>query len=194
MRRDWWVSVLQWSLWGVVMVIVMGWVARSRLRARPEGDQRTLRHPISTLLIGLMGSAFFFGIAIISNTVGKNATATIWTTLGFVLFGLASLPMVADYFFARHTVSEAGLEYGRMWGQRGSLRWADVVRVSYASGMKWFVLQTRDGKTVRISVMLMGLPAFAGLLLQHVLPQAIDEEAFPIIRETQGGRPPSVWS
>jgi len=127
MRRDWWVSVLQWSLWGVVMVIVMGWVARSRLRARPEGDQRTLRHPISTLLIGLMGSAFFFGIAIISNTVGKNATATIWTTLGFVLFGLASLPMVADYFFARHTVSEAASNTGACGASEaacGGLMWS----------------------------------------------------------------------
>ena len=73
------------------MAVVMGWVARSRFAKRPDSDVQSLRHPRSTLAIGVVGALFFFGIAVVSNTVGKNDTATIWTTLGFIFFGLASL-------------------------------------------------------------------------------------------------------
>jgi hypothetical protein len=41
---------------------------------------------VSTLLIGIVGLAFFGDIAVISNTAGKNNTTTIWTTLGFLAF------------------------------------------------------------------------------------------------------------
>lgn len=80
------------------MSAVMGWVAKSRLRERPESERLTLRHPISTLVIGVVGAAFFFGIAIISNTIGKNATTTIWTTILFLAFGFASVLSFPRFF------------------------------------------------------------------------------------------------
>jgi hypothetical protein len=193
MSQEWWTPIVQWSLWGIVMAIVMGWVARSRLRGRPLAERRTLRHPLSTLLIGIVVGVFFFGIAIISNTVGKNATTTLWTTSLFLAFGLASLPLIADYFFARHRVSEAGIEYGRMLGQRGSLLWTDVQRIRFAYVMKWFVLERRSGTPVRISAMHMGLPEFARLALLRAPAQSIDQETRIILEETRDGRPPSVW-
>ena len=193
MHHEWWIPIVQWSVWGVIMAVVMGWVARSRFAKRPDSDVQSLRHPRSTLAIGVVGALFFFGIAVVSNTVGKNDTATIWTTLGFIFFGSASLPMIADYFFARHKVSDAGIEYGRMFGQRGTLLWSDVQRVRFASVMKWFVLEPRAGAPVRISAMLMGLPEFARLLLLHVPAQLIDDEARALLEATREGRPPSVW-
>jgi len=193
MDREWWVPIVQWTLWGLVMVVVMGWVARSRLRERPESERHTLRHPVSTLVIGVVVAAFFFGIAVISNTIGKNPTATVWTTLLFVAFGLASAPMIADYFFARHRVSERGIEYGRMFGQRGSLRWSEVRRVRFAPVMKWFVLETASGAKVRVSAMLIGLPEFAHFVLLHVPMEAIELETQVVLSETEQGRPPSVW-
>src|SRR5262245_57481399 len=42
---------------------------------------------------------------------------TVWTTLGFLAFALASVPMIADYYFARHHVSDLG-GLCRMFGQR----------------------------------------------------------------------------
>jgi hypothetical protein len=184
---------VKWTLWGIAMTLVMGWVARSRFRKRPESDARTLTHPISTLVIGIVGVAFFGGIAVISNTVGKNNTTTIWTTLGFLAFALASVPMIADYYFARHRVSELGMDYRRMFGQRGTFNWSDTKRVRYASVMKWFAIDLRDGSSVRVSAMLMGLPEFARLLLAHVPRSAIDDEAYVLLRETEQGSPPSVW-
>jgi hypothetical protein len=184
---------VQWTLWGIAMALVMGWVARSRFRKRPESDARMLAHPLSTLLIGVVGLAFFGGIAVISNTVGKNKTTTIWTTLAFLAFALASVAIIADYYFARHRVSELGMGYGRMFGRRGTFNWSDTKRVRYASAMKWFAIDLRDGSTVRISVMLMGLPEFARLLLAQVPRSVIDDEAYVILRETEQGSPPSVW-
>jgi hypothetical protein len=136
---------------------------------------------------------FFFGIAIVANTIGKNSSSTIWTTLIFVTFGLMSVPMIADYFFARHRVSELGIEYGRMFGKRGTLAWSDVRRVRFAATMKWFVLEQQAGSPVRVSAMLMGLPEFAQLLLRHVPTERIDAETHALLKATSDGNPPDVW-
>src|SRR5438046_4320575 len=48
-------SWLQWTLWAVIMSLVMGCVARSRMRPRPACCDQQLRHPVSTLIIGLAG-------------------------------------------------------------------------------------------------------------------------------------------
>ena len=193
MQQEWWVSIVQWSLWGLVMAAVMGWVGRSRLRKRPPEESQTLQHPLSTLAIGAVCGLFFFGIAIVSNTIGKNPTSTIGTTLVFVFFGAMSLPMVCDYFFARHEVSEAGINYGRMLGQRGVLPWSDVQHVRYAPVMKWFVLKQANGRPVRVSAMLMGLPEFASQLLAHVPQERIELQTRGVLEQTREGKPPNVW-
>lgn len=175
------------------MTVVMGWLAKSRLRQRPESERNTLRHPRSTLIIAIVVAVFFFGIAIIANTIGKNPTSTVWTTLLFIAFGFTSVPIIADYFFARHRVSESGIEYGRMLGQRGKLRWSDVQRVHFAPSMKWFVLEGSSGVKIRISAMLLGLPEFARFVLLHVPIEAIEPDTLAILRATEQGQPPNIW-
>jgi hypothetical protein len=192
MNEPGWVSAVQWTIWGVVMALVMGWLARSRLKARPQSDARRLVHPATTLIIGLVVFLFFAGIAVISN-VFANKTTTWWTTSTFVGFALLALPILADYFLARHEVSEQGLSYGRLTGPRGYLRWSDLRRVRYAPVMKWFVLETRSGDVARISAMLMGLPEFARLLLAHAPAGTIEAETRPVLEATAAGNPPSVW-
>ncbi|WP_161630603.1 PH domain-containing protein [Pseudoduganella violaceinigra] len=193
MKQDMWIQLVKWVLWGLTMAVMIGWVAKSRLRKRPESERNLLRHPVSTLVIGIVGVAFFFGIVIGSNTVWKNQTSTIWTTVMFIAFGLLPAPLIADYLFARHRVSDTGIEYGRMLGQRGSLNWLDVRKLRYAPVLKWFELDGPSGEKVRVSAMLLGLPEFAHFVLLHVPGQAIDEKTLAILRETEQGRPPSVW-
>jgi hypothetical protein len=193
MHRPWWGPVVQWTVWGILMALVMGWVARSRVKARPHSDPRRLVHPPSTLIIGIVVFLFFAGIAIISN-VFPNKTVTWWTTTIFVGFALLSLPIVADYFLARHDVSEEGLSYGRLTGHRGYLKWSDLHRVKYAPVMKWFRLETQSGDVARISAMLRGLPEFARLLLARTPPHAIDAETLSILQATADGNPPPVWN
>jgi hypothetical protein len=92
-RSDSW---LQWTLWAIIMSLIMGWVARSSRQPRAAGYARRLQHPPSTLIIGLVCFLFFTGIAIVSN-VFANATTTWLTTTVFVGFALLALPIVGDY-------------------------------------------------------------------------------------------------
>jgi hypothetical protein len=72
MGQPWWVPAVQWTIWGIVMTVVMGWVAKSRLKTRSPSDLQQLIHPPSTLIIGVVVFLFFAGIAIVSNVFPKN--------------------------------------------------------------------------------------------------------------------------
>jgi len=174
------------------MTLVMGWLARNRFKARPQSDAWRLVHSTSTLALGIVCFAFFAGIAVVSN-VYPNRTTTWWTTTLFVGFALMAVPMIADYFLARHDVSESGISYGRLTGRRGNLKWSELRSVRYAPVMKWFRLESRSGQVARISAMLMGLPEFARLVLQHAPAEAIESSTKPILEATASGYPPPIW-
>lgn len=193
MTREWWTILMQWTIWVIVMTLAMRWLAKSRTSKRPDSAIGTLVHPKSTLITGIIVASFFFGIAIISNTVGKNSTTTIWTTLCFIGFGLMGIPIITDYFFGRHQVTAEGIEYGRMFGQRGTIRWPDVSMVSYSAFMRCFVLKSQSGRKIRISAMLMGLPEFARLVLLNVSHGLIDDHAHLVLRKTEQGQLPNLW-
>ena len=122
MDQLWRGPAVQWTVWGILMALVMGWVARSRFKTRPRSDSQRLVHPPSTLIIGVVVFLFFAGIAIISN-VFPNKTVTWWRTGVFVGFALLSLGMVAAYCLGHHQVSGEGLSYGRLTGRRVYLEW-----------------------------------------------------------------------
>lgn len=173
MNRPWWAYVLQWTVWGIVMSLVMGWLARNRLKSRPQADAKKLVHPASTLGIGIAGFVFFAGIAVLSN-VYRNSTTTWWTTAGFLGFALMAVITIAEYFLARHEVSESGINYGTLLGRRGEMRWSELEQVRYSPLLNWFRLKSRTGQVAHISEMLIGLPEFARLVLQHVPPNSIE--------------------
>jgi hypothetical protein len=81
---------------------------------------------------------------------------------------------------------------GQMWAI-GALRAPESMldgptlrTVRYTPLMKWFRLETR------VSVMLMGLPEFAGLLLQNAPQGAIAAGTLDVLRATAAGNPPSI--
>ncbi|HXH81439.1 MAG TPA: PH domain-containing protein [Candidatus Tectomicrobia bacterium] len=192
-ERPWWGIALQAVLWMAAMSLVMGWLGRSRFRARRMAAPGTLEHPPSTLIVGVLCFGLFAGMAIVSNVV-PNPTATWWTTAIFVGFALLSAPLILDYFVASHEASAAGLSYRKLLGARKSLRWSELRQVRYAPTMKWFRLETRSGDVARISAMLMGLPEFARLVLEHAPPEVIDPDTLEVLRATADGHPPSLWS
>lgn len=185
-------TVIQWTIWGIVMVIVIGWLARSRLRQRPRSESRKLVHPQSTLITGVVLFPLFVGFMIFSFVVTEGTTRVLLTLL-WVVFAALPLPLIADYIFARHEVSEEGMDFGRITGRRGTLEWADVVRVEYAPRMGWFRIETGSGEVARVTIMLMGLPEFARLVLARVPEQAIEANALPVLRATAAGKPPNIW-
>jgi hypothetical protein len=190
--RAWWITALQWTAWGVVMSVVMGWLARSRARARPASQAHRLAHPPSTLIVGFACFAFFAGLAVVSNVI-PNTTTAWWTTCLFVGFAFLAAPMVFGFFLEEHEISEAGIAHRNFAGVRKYLRWSELHAVHYAPAMKWFRLQTQSGRVARVSIMLMGLPEFARLLLRGAPPGAIDAGTLDVLRETAAGNPPSIW-
>src|SRR5262249_4773743 len=83
------------------MSLVMSWLARSHRRPRPTSQGRQLLHPPSTLILGLACLFVFAGLAVVSNVLA-NKTTTWWTTAAFIGFALMAVPLIADYFLARH--------------------------------------------------------------------------------------------
>ena len=191
--RPWWATVLQWTLWALVMSAVMGWLGRARMKERPAAEARQLRHPTSTLITGVVGVGFFTAMAVLS-VVASDGPGTGWFALIFVGFALLSAPMLLDYFIGRHEVSDEGLAYRKLSGARRFMRWSEVRTVRYATMMKWFRLEAQGGDVARLSVMLMGLPEFARLLLAHVPEGAIEPATQAVLQATADGQPPSVWN
>jgi len=185
--------VLQWTLWLVLMLVVMAWLGRSRLRQRPASEARRLVHPLSTLIVGLVCFILFAGLVVVSN-VFPNDTASLWTTLVFAGFALLAMPLILGFFLEEHQASDEGLNSRNFLGIKKHLSWSDLRTVHYSQPMKWFRLETQSGTIVRVSVMLMGLPEFARLLLERTPRTAIDAGTLEVLRATADGKPPSVWA
>ena len=101
--------------------------------------------------------------------------------------------MILEYRNGRHTLTEDGLQYGRMLGQIGALRWNEVRRLAYSESAKWFRIELADGRVVRVSAMLVGLPNFARAALDHVPSSAIDPNTHSVLEATAAGNLPRIW-
>jgi hypothetical protein len=190
--RPWWADALQWGLWAVAMFAVMGWLARSRSGVRPQSEAGALVHPRSTLIIGLVCTGFFLTLAVLS-AVFPGKTGSPLISLVFLGFAALGLPMILDYRNARHLLTSDGLQYGKMFGRGGRLRWTEVRKLRYSESAKWFRLELAGGQVVRISAMLRGLPEFAAAALGQVAPAAIDEKSREVLQATARGDLPSIW-
>jgi hypothetical protein len=191
-ERLWWLTALKWTLWAIVMAVVMGWLGRNRFRPRHKEELGTLRHPTSTLMIGVVCFSFCAALTIYS-AVTTDKTASWQTTTLFAGFAAMSALMTLEYFMARHCVSDEGLAYRKLLGSTGFLRWSELKRIRYGSTMKWFRLDAMDGRVVRLSAMLMGLPEFAQALLKSAPAEAMDSDTLQILQATAEGNPPSLW-
>ena len=189
--RPLWAVVLQWTLWLALMTVVMRWLGRTRERQTDAGAG-TLAHPRSTLIIGLVCTGFFLACAVGSVLLpGPRRPAFIpYFFLGFAALGV---PMILDWRNARHTLVPGGLRYRSMLGHGGDLRWSEVRKLWYSPSSKWFRLDLADGRAVRVSAMLTGLPAFARAALAEADPSAIDPDTRRVLEATAGGELPKIW-
>jgi hypothetical protein len=193
MDERWWTTPLWWVLWLLLMSVIMGWIARSRLHAQPASEAGRLTQTLAILIVGLVCFLVFTGMAIVSNVI-PNTTATWQTTAIFVGLACIGAPLVTGFFLEQYQASPDGLAGTNFIGVRKQLRWSELRSVRYSLFMKWFRLETQSGTVIRISAMLTGLPEFARLLLENAPTQAIDAETLELLRATAAGNPPSVWT
>lgn len=174
------------------MALVMGWLTLSRQHARPPEEQSVLRHPRSTLVVGVVCSGFFLALAVLSSLFpGKDGSPAI--SLLFVGFACLGAPLIVEYYRVVHHLEEGGIRYSPLISTPGFLPWSDIKSVRYAPSLKWFRIEGRDGRIIRVSVMLMGLPEFARAVLSEVPGSRIDPAARGLLERTAEGHPPSIW-
>jgi hypothetical protein len=191
--RPWWTHLIQWAVWLALMALVMGWLARARLKPRAADDRDTLEHPIATLVTGLGSTAFFLTLTILSARASGPSRSS-WAPFLFLALALLGAWLIVAFCRERLQLEPGGLRYRRALGRSGVVRWSEVAAVSYSPAWKWFRIATTDGRAVRASAMLRGLPELAQALLAEVRPPAIDGETRSILERTAAGSPPSVWS
>ena len=189
--RPWWAVALQWAAWGAIMTVVMGWLARSRAAA-PESGEGELVPPRSTLVVAVATTVLFVTIAGLS-VAFPGTDPSPWPTVVFLLFALLGLVMVVDHRRGRHTLTPDGLRYGKLLGAGGTLRWDEVRRLAWSESAKWFRLETTDGRVVRISAMLVGLPHFATAALERLPAGVVEARARAVLGEIRRGELPSIW-
>jgi hypothetical protein len=186
-----WTELARAAAGPAVVSLILGWLGATRRRARLPAEAGRLQHPVSTLIVGLFGFAFFAGLALLSFVI-DNGTAGPLVTGAFLGFAALSLLMVADYYRARFELTADGMSYGRLFGAPGSVRWRDVTRLTYSRAMKWYRIETSSGEVVRVSAMLIGFPEFARAALAQVPSYALDEAAVAMLRTTAQGELPKL--
>lgn len=173
------------------MTVIMGWLAKSRQKAGADTGS-VLKHPRSTLIIGLVCGGFFLALAVVSHLFpGKDGS--LWISLFFLGFSLLGSVIIVEYVRVRHNLEPQGMRFQPLFRAPGTLLWSDVSSIRYSPSAKWFRIETRRGQVIRVSAMLTGLPAFAQAALQGISPPSMDAATRRVLEETAAGRPPSLW-
>ncbi|HWZ64665.1 MAG TPA: hypothetical protein VNX02_16720 [Steroidobacteraceae bacterium] len=186
--REWWVRLIPVAA-ALATSLITSLIAASRKRraraagaaagagilgpAAPSDQPKRLQYPPLVLVIGMLAFGLFAAAASLS-LVFDNGSGGPLVSAGFAALGVLGLLTLLEYARARHELTADGLEVGRLFGPRGSLRWRDVTHLSYSKGMRWFRIETAAGDVARISAMLMGLPELARAVLDQVPGYAID--------------------
>ena len=99
--------------------------------------------------------------------------------------------LVADYRFARHVVSDEGMDFGRPTGRRLFFRWEEVRAVRFGNLGHWFKIELQSGEVLRVPVAMAGLPAFADQALRKVPAARIERDTLRMLERTaRGDLPP----
>jgi Domain of unknown function (DUF4034) len=191
--RPWWAALIQIAGPALLTSLVTVWMAASRKRAPTPQSAGRMQHRPSTLVVAALAVWFFLALAVLALFYGNGSGNPIVIA---VLAGIGALGllMMLGYYHARHELTADGLNFGRLLGPRGSLRWRDVTRISYSRGMRCFRIETGSGEVVRIPAMLTGLPEFARAVLEQVPSYAIDDRTREALQACARGELPRLAS
>jgi hypothetical protein len=187
----WWEALLRFGGPALLTSLILGWMQIRRARAAATGEAGRLQHPPAALYMAMGILALFAALGVLL-LVSDKGTGVAHATGIFAALAVLSLLLVAGYYRSRYELTADGVNYGRLLGARGSLKWRDVTQLTYSPGMKWFRIQTSTGETARIFVMRRGLPDFAQAVLAQVPSYAIDERALAVLKASSHGELPKL--
>jgi hypothetical protein len=183
-------SALQWAIWGLVMTASMALIARAWKKQRAEWKGEHLRHPKVIAIIGLVCGVPFLGAAVASSFA--VSAKEWWVPLVFVAFAGLGGWLFYEYLRVRIELNAGGFAY-RTALSEGTARWSEVRAIAWSPSMSWFVLTLDGDRTLRVSVLLLGLDRFAKALLESSGAATMSAETRSVLNQTAAGNPPSPW-
>jgi hypothetical protein len=169
----------------------VGWLARARKPAARKDGAHLLTHPPTTLVVGAVCTGLFGAITVVVLRIAKPDQH--WTVVIFLGFAALGAVTIVEAMRVRHELTSEGIAYRGLWRRYASVPWGDIASVRWSPGMKWLVLTTRDGRTMRFSGLLNGLDALAVSLRRHAPNLAADPITEKVLSDARAGTLPSVW-
>ncbi len=192
-----WASVLLAAAPALFTTLITGLIAVSRKRkpiatSSPGAIPGRMQQPPATLAVGIAVLVACLGLAAIA-LVARNGTDD-EPLLPAVCAALGALGLLLILQYARvwHQLTADGLEFGRLLGPRGSLRWRDVTRLTYSRGARSFRIETASGEVARISANLTGTLEFARAVLGQVPSYALDDSTRAMLQALVQGEQPRL--
>jgi tetratricopeptide (TPR) repeat protein len=188
-ERAWWEALIPAA--GVLLTsLVTVLAAALRKRAQPVAPTARMQYPPSLRAVGPFLLAVLIMLAAAFAVTAETGPDARVVAGAFTTFGALGLLLMVGSVRVWHVLTADGLEFGRLMGRRGSLKWRDVTRLTYSKGMRWFRIETASGEVARISAMLTQLPEFARAVLELVPSYAIDDGAREALQAyIKGGSP-----
>ena len=113
------------------MTLTMRRLARGRHPAAPATAGGRVQHHAGSLVIGVICTLLFIGV-MVAASIWPDEGVNAWFYAFMTCFVLLGAYLVADWRFARHTVSEAGMDFGRPAGRRVVFGWGEVRNVRFS--------------------------------------------------------------
>lgn len=134
------------------------------------------------LLLTLSFPALFGGIAVLDAELSFGSGLTIGC-----VFAIPGVFLCCEVFRTWVAVDSEQMTAHSAWSGTKSISWEEIASVGYSQVGQWFIVRSRKGKTIRLSVMLSGVGRTLDQI-QSRYPPPIWQPALPgmqLVRSTQ---------
>jgi len=99
--------------------------------------------------------------------------------------------VVAESYVTSFRIVRDGMRFRVPPKGRGYVKCEEVQTVSWAEHLGWFVLQTGDGRTIRVTSRLYGMETMAEALLANVPRSHFETRAHSLLSDRASKHPPA---
>ncbi len=161
-----------YAIGGLVAVAVILLILNSARRSAPVDQQTGDLLLATTRWVMLLGWIAIAIGAVIGIGIATSENGNLWAGVAFGGFFVIAGGALVLEGSVRLRVRPDGFDSWSPWRGARSMRWEDIATVTFSRINKWFVITDRDGKKVRVSIFMRGLPDFADTLELNVGPVA----------------------
>jgi len=180
-------QILQWAIWGVVMILFFAVIARARRKNLSSQNGNRLTLPVYFFGVGIVVFLLFSGMAAIAIAVPTSGASS-GTKMGLIGLSLLSAIIVLANLVVKHVYDDTKIVYTTIVGKRKILQWSEISEITYNPAAGWFVIRDSRNRKFRFPKELKGIAAFAGKSVVMVDKRSIDEKALGELRKLQSGK------